>query len=103
MNGTSVTVVLIGATTSESKWVKYEIENSVHRGNGLLGVYVHNQKDSSGYTSARGSNPFDNVSVVTPYGNRRLSESVPTYDWVTDDGYSRLGEWIEAAAKKAGR
>lgn len=27
--GTSVTVVLIGATTDKSKWVKYEIEQSI--------------------------------------------------------------------------
>ena len=34
--GTSVTVVLIGAETSSRKFVDYEIEQSIARGNGLL-------------------------------------------------------------------
>ncbi|MGJ7523366.1 TIR domain-containing protein [Variovorax sp. LT1P1] len=36
LNGTSVTVVLVGANTHKSKWVKYEIDQSIARGNGLL-------------------------------------------------------------------
>src|SRR5215813_4938054 len=40
LNGTSVTVVLVGKYTCESKWVKYEIDKSEERGNGLLGVDV---------------------------------------------------------------
>ena len=27
----------------------------------------------------------------------------PTYDWANDDGRKNIGDWIEAAAKKAGR
>lgn len=27
----------------------------------------------------------------------------PTYDWVNDDGYNNFGDWVEKAAKKAGR
>ena len=27
----------------------------------------------------------------------------PTYDWVDDDGFNNLGDWVEKAAKKAGR
>lgn len=38
MNGTSVTVVLIGSNTYKSKWVRWEIEESVDRGNGILGI-----------------------------------------------------------------
>lgn len=26
-----------------------------------------------------------------------------TFDWIDDDGYNKLGDWVEAAAKKAGR
>jgi hypothetical protein len=26
-----------------------------------------------------------------------------TYDWVQNDGYNRLGDWVEAAARQAGR
>ncbi len=39
LKGTSVTVVLIGAKTSEREYVEYEIERSWERGNGLIGVY----------------------------------------------------------------
>src|ERR1700704_1036722 len=42
LTGTSVTVVLIGAETSTRKYVGYEIVQSHRRGNGMLGVYIHN-------------------------------------------------------------
>lgn len=45
LNGTSVTVVLIGTETSERRYVQYEIEQSWERNNGLIGVYIHNIKD----------------------------------------------------------
>src|SRR5438093_6273800 len=45
LNGTSVTVVLIGAETANRKYVSYEIEKSIARGNGLLGVLINNIKD----------------------------------------------------------
>src|SRR3954462_13232725 len=45
LNGTSVTVVLIGAETASRKYVSYEIENSVARGSGLVGIRIHNIKD----------------------------------------------------------
>ena len=38
MHGTSVTVVLIGGHTKDSEWVKFEIEESVARGNAVVGI-----------------------------------------------------------------
>jgi len=38
LNGTSVTVVLIGRKTTQSEWVDFEIRESLDRGNGLLGI-----------------------------------------------------------------
>ena len=58
MRGTSVTCILIGGKTDESKWVKYEIEKSIEKKNGLLGVLIHNLKDVAGKTDERGSNPL---------------------------------------------
>jgi hypothetical protein len=89
LEGTSVTVVLIGAETASRPYVKYEIEQSIARGNGLLGIYIHNMKDSDSKTDTKGNNP--------------LPTSYPVYDWVTDDGRKNLADWIEKAAKKAGR
>jgi hypothetical protein len=103
LKGTSVTVVLIGAETSSRPYVGYEIKQSHTRGNGLLGIYIHNLKDMYSRTDTRGVNPFDNWHVERD-GRRVLFSSLyPTYDWVNDDGRNRMGTWIEAAATKAGR
>ena len=40
LEGTTVTVVLIGANTNRSRWVKYEIEQSIKRGNGILTIDI---------------------------------------------------------------
>jgi len=81
--GTSVTAVLIGSHTSTRRWVGYEIDKSVERGNGLLGIRIHNIMDRDGNTSTSGNNP--------------LPSSYRLYDWVRDDGYTNLGSWVELA------
>ena len=103
LEGTSVTAVLIGAQTSERKYVRYEIIQSYNKGNGLLGVYIHNSKDQYGQTDRKGNNPFDNIYIEQNYKKIYFSQIYPIYDWVNDDGYNNFGEWIEKAAKKAGR
>lgn len=99
LKGTSVTVVLIGSDTAGKKWIDYEITASHKKGNGMLGIYIHKKKDSKGNTSTKGKNPFDNWSFKKA-GN---VIEYPTYDWVDDDGYNNMGNWIETAAKAAGR
>jgi hypothetical protein len=84
----SSTVVLIGSETANRKYVGYEIQQSVARGNGLLGVYVHNLKDQKGNTSAYGAVP----AALT-------AAQAPVYNW----DQNQFGSWVEAAAKKAGR
>lgn len=87
LNGTSVTVVLVGEHTCSSRWVKYEIAKSIEIGNGLLCIDISQIKDFQGLTSfCCGSVP-----------------NYPLYNWVGDDGYNNMGTWIEAAAKAAGR
>ncbi len=85
---TSVTVVLVGLHTCSSRWVKYEIERSINIGNGLLGIDISKIKDLSGNTTDRCGK--------IPYG-------YPFYLWYKDDGYNNMGDWIEKAAKAAGR
>ena len=89
LKGTSVTVVLIGTETSERPYVNYEIKKSIEIGNGLLGIYIHKIKDQFGKTSSRGEDPLPKI--------------YSTYDWVSDDGYKNFGDWVEKAAKAAGR
>jgi hypothetical protein len=103
LEGTSVTVVLIGYETNDREYVDYEIEQSYKRGNGMLGIYIHNLKDNEKKTDLKGKNPFDYFSINKNGRKVYFSEIYPTYDWVNDDGYNNLGDWIEEAAKKAGR
>jgi len=102
-NGTSVTVVLIGAETSERKYVGYEIQKSYQIGNGMLGIYIHNMKDQYGRTDYKDKNPFDNWYITRNEQKIYLYSFYKAYDWVYDRGYENLGDWIEKAAKDAGR
>jgi len=99
LNNTSVTVVLIGAETSLRPWVDYEIRESYSRGNGMLGIYIHNVRDLKGQVDFAGRNPFDNFNVK----GISLSRYYRTYDWVNDRGYNNFPQWVEAAAKAAGK
>lgn len=101
--GTSVTVVLIGSETSNREYVKYELQQSYARGNGLLGIYIHQLKDKNGNTSTKGSNQFGEIGKDKNGNPVYFSVSYPTYDWVDNDGYNNLGDWVEKAAKQAGR
>ena len=87
LHGTSVTVVLIGAKTSERRWVKHEIEESVTKGNKLLGIRIHNMKDQYGSTDSRGDIPLGDKYKYT------------VYDWVYSNGRDNIGDWIENATK----
>jgi hypothetical protein len=86
--GTSVTVVLVGARTCSSRWVRYEIDKSKALGHGLLGIDISKIRNLSGKTSERCG---------------RLPSGYKFYLWNKDDGYNNMGKWIEAAAKAAGR
>ena len=89
MSGCSVTVVLVGSKTCKSKWVKYEIEKSIELGKGLLEIDISKIKNKDGETSTK--------------GDWMLSSSYKSYRWNKDDGYKNMGDWIETAAKAAGR
>lgn len=83
LKGTSVTVVLVGAKTCDSKWVKYEIEASKGKGNGLLGIDISKINDMNGNTTDRCG---------------RIPHGYQFYLWNNDDGYENMGDWIEDAA-----
>ena len=91
LDGTSVTVVLIGEETANRPYVQYEIEQSWINGNGLIGVYIDKLEDREGRVATRGTDPF----VVMKYSG------IKTYCYVNDDGYNNLGDWIEAAYQRA--
>ena len=84
LSGTSVTCVLIGAKTSSRQYVRYEIDQSLDRGNGLFGVHIHGIKDQYGQTDVRG-----------PVPQALRSAGAPVYTWTGIPG--DFGRWVEAA------
>jgi len=86
--GTTVTAVLVGTKTCTSKWVKYEIAESIKRGNGLLGIDISKIKNFKGETSERCA---------------RIPAGYKFYLWNSDDGYHKIGSWIDTAAADAGK
>ncbi len=102
LEGTSVTVVLVGENTSDSEYVKYEIKKSIEIKNGLVAIFIHNIEDFNDNTSIKGKNPFVEHFGFTPSENPAYPYCF-YYDWVNDDGYNNMGNWIEKAANDAGR
>jgi hypothetical protein len=104
LDGRSCTVVLIGAEAAGRKWINYEIETSWNEGKGVLGIYIHNLKDSAGKQSMKGKNPFDTFTMKR--GQTKLSSIVKAYDppftdsqKVYDHIKANLADWIESAIK----
>lgn len=97
LEGTSVTVVLIGAETSERPWVDYEIRESWKRGNAIIGLYINGVKDQDSKTDTKGANPLDGIYLTD---SQPLSSVCKTYDWVLNDGRNNLGSWADQAAKE---
>jgi len=97
----SCIVVLIGSQTSSRKWVKYEIEKAYELGKGIVGIHIHNLKDSDENQSQKGSNPF--YHILNKDG-KRLSNFVTSYDppyststYVYNDIENHIEQLIEDA------
>ena len=88
LEGSSVTVVLVGEKTCNSRWVKYEMEKSIEKENGLLGIDISKIKDLQGKTSERCG---------------QIPKGYAFYLWNKEEGYKNMGNWIEKAAQDAER
>ncbi|MDT2738019.1 TIR domain-containing protein [Enterococcus pseudoavium] len=102
LSGTAVTVVLIGSETLDSKYVQYEIEKSYERGNAIIAVKIGKVKNLSQQTSL-------SQSVVKIAGKKRDGELLwfdeiidGEYDYIKNDGYNNLENWLEEVAVKEG-
>jgi hypothetical protein len=102
MSGKSCAIVLIGANTAGRKWINHEIIKAWDDKKGVLGIYIHNLKDSEKKQTTKGANPFDNITLGA--NGPRLSTVVTAYDppyWDSTQVYgyikSNLSDWIEAA------
>tara|TARA_Y100000294_G_C8529053_1_gene326166 strand:- start:426 stop:920 length:495 start_codon:yes stop_codon:yes gene_type:complete len=105
LSGKSVAIVLIGTNTAGRKWIKYEIQKAWADGKGLLGIYIHNLKDSGGKQSSKGSNPLDAFTI----DGTSLSKIVKAYDppyststYVYDHIKDNLADWIDKAVEIRG-
>ena len=89
LENTTVTVVCIGGATAGRKYINYEINQSLARGNGLLGIQIHELKDKNGNTDTVGTTP-----------SLLISAGAPVYKYASHD---KLKLRIEEAAKAAGK
>jgi len=119
MNGCSVTCVLIGAATSQSRWVNFEIAESIKNGMGLLGVYIHGlhapqnqQQDAVLNMLFQPPNPLDNHSMppkdfFEELFPNKASDCFETHTWEPSESLfswtNDLGAWVDEAARRAGR
>lgn len=103
----SCLIVLIGATTSNRKWVKYEIEKAYELKKGIVGIYIDKLKDKDGYQTSKGANPFY---TITTSSGERLSKYVECFEsayststYVYSDISNHIEELIENAIANAGK
>ena len=96
LRGTSVTVVLIGPQTLSRPWVRYEIDESLRLGKGLLGVTLENMRQANQSVDA-----WNRYNTYGPLNGRQGSH--PVYSWTVNNGRQNLATWVERAAQLAGR
>ena len=102
----SCIVVLIGATTSSRRWVKYEIEKAYELGKGIVGIRIDRLEDQNGKQTTEGSNPFYQIYADNGF---RLSNYVTVFKsdyssskYVYDDIKDNIEQLIEDAIDAAG-
>jgi hypothetical protein len=89
LRNTSVTVVCIGSQTAKRRYINYEIERSLARGNAIFGLQIHHLKDGLGGTDPAGMTPA-----------KLAATGASVYKYVD---HPTLAARIEAEAKKAGK
>jgi hypothetical protein len=89
LQNTTVTVVLVTYGTTSRKYINYEIDKSLERGNGLVAVQVHHLKDQNGEAGSPGAIP----SKIETNGFKAYKYS----------NKEALARWIEEAATLAGK
>lgn len=100
----SCTVVLVGKNTADRKWINYEIIKSWDEGKGVVGIYIHGLKNSQGYITEKGNNPFDYIgygntgkklSAIVKCYNPSGANSKERYDWIS----TYISDAVEEAVK----
>ncbi len=89
LQDTEVTVVCVTHGTADRKYLDYEIDRSLARGNGLVAVQIHHIKDQNGEIEPAGDIP-----------SKIPSNWFKAYKYINEEA---LALWIEEAAKLAGK
>lgn len=89
LENTSMTVVCIGNKTAGRKYINYEIQQSIDRGNGIVGMQIHHLKDKDGNSDTAGADPA-----------KLKSGGYKIYKYVD---HEKMANRIEEAAKEAGK
>ncbi len=98
----SCTIVLIGSKTANRKWINYEIIKSWNEKMGVVGLYIHGLKDSDGYISIKGENPFGYI--IHNKSGKKLSEIARCYDppgGNSKEKYNWISEYISSMVEEA--
>jgi hypothetical protein len=102
MHYRSCTIVLVGSSTANRKWINYEIKKSWENKKGVVGINIHNLLDSNGKQSTQGLNPFNSVSLngvnlsnVVKLYNPPYTDSKAVYNYIAGN----IGAWADEAVK----
>ena len=108
MTGKTCAIVLVGTETANRKWINHEIVKAWNDGLGVVGIYIHGLKNSSGEISSIGNNPFDYItygstekklsSIVKCY-NPAGGTSKERYDWISTHLANAVEEAINIRSK----
>lgn len=96
-------VVLIGSETSYREYVLEEIRIAWQNKKPMLGIYIHNIRDSNAWQSTKGNNPFDQLTINN--GQKRLSTIFKTYELPGDSASAygkvrmELHNWVDHAIR----
>lgn len=88
LTNTSATVVCIGAKTAGRRWINYEIDKSIDRGNKILGLRIHHLKGANQLSDMRGDVP-----------RKLLDRGVKIVDFTTSDELGRQVELLFSSTR----
>src|SRR5690554_4952145 len=72
LSNTSVTAVLIGSDTYARRWVRYEIMNSIKKGNKIIGIHINGIVGKNKLTKKLGLNPLDYLAYQFSEDGKKL-------------------------------
>ena len=99
LEGTSVTVVLVGSQTYSREYVNLAIARSHELGKGLLAIRIHRLQNQWGETDYEGMHPFDRWWDIVDDEKVFFSKLYRSYDWKEDQGEENFRGWVEEAER----